>query len=49
MSLEYALKLGNAAATASLASPGATEAMMTIDECMELADRFGATVLPDVE
>ncbi len=45
-SLEYALKLANASATASLAAPGATEAMMTIDECLELADRFGAKELP---
>lgn len=47
-SLDFALKLGNAAATASLASPGATEAMMTIKECLDLADGFGVKELPEI-
>lgn len=49
MSLEYALKLGNAAATQSLAEPGATEAMQTVEYVMELADKFGAKELPEIE
>lgn len=49
MSLEYAIKLGNAAATQSLAEPGATEAMQTVEYVMDLADRFGATTLPEID
>lgn len=49
MSLEYALKLGNAAATQSLAEPGATEAMKTVEEVMALADEFGAKEVPEID
>jgi len=42
MDLAWALKLGNAAATASLAAPGATEAVGTVEDCLALADRYGA-------
>ena len=44
MTLEKALKLGNAAATVSLNAPGATEAMRTAEECLAVTDSFGAPV-----
>ncbi len=49
MSLEDALKLGNAAATQSLAEPGATEAMKTVEEVLALADEFGAKEVPAID
>ncbi len=39
--LDYAVKLGNAAATVSLRSPGATEAMETMEEAMRIAEELG--------
>jgi len=47
--LAYAIKLGNAAATQSLAEPGATESMQTVEFVMEQADRFGATSVPSLD
>ncbi len=41
LSLDYAVKLGNAAATVSLRSPGATEAMETVEEAMRIAEELG--------
>lgn len=48
-SLDYALLLGNAAATQSLAAPGATEAMKTVEEVMQTAREFGVAPLPEIE
>ena len=48
-SLDYAMLLGNAAATQSLAEPGATEAMRTVEEVMAMAEEFGITPLPEAE
>ena len=48
-SLEYAMILGNAAATQSLNEPGATEAMKTVEEVMAMAKEFGIAPLPEVE
>ncbi|MBQ3706542.1 MAG: carbohydrate kinase family protein [Clostridia bacterium] len=48
MTLEEALKLGNAAATVSLNAPGATEAMRTAEECLAVTDSFGAPVTPAI-
>ena len=50
MSLEEAVRLGNAAATVSLNALGATEAMTTVEECLRVADEFGegeVPVIPD--
>lgn len=41
LSIDYAVKLGNAAATVSLRSPGATESMETMEEAMRIADELG--------
>ena len=41
LSLLDAVKLGNAAATVSLRSPGATEAMETIEETMRICSELG--------
>lgn len=40
-SIDYAVKLGNAAATVSLRSPGATESMETIEEAMRISTELG--------
>ncbi len=48
-SLEYAMILGNAAATQSLNEPGATEAMKTVEEVMAMAEEFGIAPLPEIE
>lgn len=41
LSLEYAVKLGNAAATVSLRSAGATDAMETIENAMKISEELG--------
>ncbi len=41
MTLCEALQLGNAAAAVSLGAPGATEAMTTVEGCLDAAKKFG--------
>ena len=49
LSLEESIRLGNCSASASLASPGATDSVVTIEKALELGAGFGFADLPEMK